>query len=78
MTSQADAFSNRSAAKRSEVEQRSEGVSLRIAVLGPNLDDISNVGTQKRYQTEMCLRTTVTSHSSQNASLTRAMRLSYG
>ena len=50
MTSQADAFSNRSAAKRSEIEQRSAGVSLRIAVLGPNLNDISNVGTQKRYQ----------------------------
>ena len=50
MTSQADAFSNQSAAKRSDVEERSAGLSLRIAVLGPNLDDIGNVGTQKRYQ----------------------------
>ena len=52
MTSQADAFrfSNQSAAKWSDVEERSAGVSLRIAVLGPNLDDINSVGTQKRYQ----------------------------
>lgn len=42
MTSQADAFSNQSAAKRSDVEERSAGLSLRIAVLGPNLDDIGN------------------------------------
>ena len=50
MTSQADSFSSQSAAKRSDIEKRSTGVSLRIAVLGPNLDDIGNIGTQKRYQ----------------------------
>ena len=50
MTSQADAFSDQAVTRRRRVEKDLERVSLRIAVLGPDLENLRSVGTRKRYQ----------------------------
>ena len=45
-----EAFSKRILARREELEHELSSNPLRIAVLGPSLDDISNSGTRKRRQ----------------------------
>lgn len=50
MTSQADAFGEQAAARRLRVEEELGRVSLRIAVLGPGLENLRSIGTRKRYQ----------------------------
>ena len=50
MTDHADTFSKRILARRKVLADRLSENPLRIAVLGPSLNDISNSGTRKRRQ----------------------------
>ena len=50
MMYQPDAFSRRISIKRKEIAERLSAISLRIAVLGPNLDETCNTGSVKRSQ----------------------------
>ena len=50
MTEHDEAFSERTIARRQEIADGAVELPLRIAVLGPNLDDSENIGTRKRRQ----------------------------
>ena len=50
MTGQADTFGDQAIARRRRVEEEFGRVSLRIAVLGPDLENLSSEGTRKRFQ----------------------------
>lgn len=57
MTSQSDIFSERIVASQSRASENSmQGKGLRIAVLGPNLDNLQDTGTLKRYQISDALK----------------------
>ena len=50
MMTDGEAFSARILARRQELADGVAQMALRIAVLGPNLEEIGNLGTRKRYQ----------------------------
>ena len=50
MTGHDETLGNEILSRRNELEDNAPGKSLRIAVLGPNLDDADNIGTRKRRQ----------------------------
>ena len=50
MTHQFEAFSRRVSLRRKELTDRLTAISLCIAVLGPNLDEVGNSGSAKRGQ----------------------------
>ena len=56
MTGQGDSFSDLVISKLGEVEGEFIRRSLRIAVLGPDLENINSIGTRKRYQIRDALK----------------------